>query len=187
MSLSWLSLLLPWLVADFFGGAELVQPHPQQIEVIAKIKADTALAHLRRDAKEAAIALAVEQARSDQLATHLAQQQRKNRRTTDRLSREIARVNDLYREALDARPKPVPACVFTAEWVRIYDEATGAAMPAVTGSVRVTAAPGKPQALGQISSGVSQSQVLEHHVRYAEQCRNTAVQLDLLIDQVKGK
>lgn len=138
------------------------------------------------DAKAAAKRLLDEQAHNDQLAADLAEQQRTHRRTTDQLIGEIARVNDLYRDALDAPPKPLPACVFTAGWVRVYDEATGAAVPTATDPGRTAAQSAEGNAAEQLDSGVSQRDVLEHHVRYAEQCRNTAAQLDLLIDAVQG-
>lgn len=137
-------------------------------------------------AKAAAKRLREEQARNDQLAADLADQQRLHRKTTDRLSGEIARVNDLYRSALDAAPEPLPHCVFTAGFVRVWDEATGAAVPA-TDPGRAAAQGPDAVAAEQLDSGISQRDLLTHHVRYAEQCRNTAAQLDALIDAVQGK
>ena len=140
-------------------------------------------------AKAAAKRLQEEQARNDQLASQLADQQRLHRQTTDRLSGEIARVNDLYRKALDAEPEPLPACVFTRGWVRVYDEATGArtAVPAAADPGRAAAQSAEALAAEQLDSGIGQSAVLAHHVRYAEQCRNVAAQLDALIDAVQEK
>ena len=137
------------------------------------------------DAKFAAKRLQEEQARNDQLAADLADLQRKHRQTTDRLTGEIARVNDLYRRALDAAPEPLPACVFTRGWVRVYDQATGAApMPPVETAPGAAAPSAEAAALEQLDSGLSQRAVLAHHVRYAEQCRNTSAQLDALINAV---
>ena len=137
------------------------------------------------DAKSAAKRLQEEQARNDQLAADLADLQRKHRQTTDRLAGEIARVNDLYRRALDAAPEPLPACVFTRGWVRVYDQATGAApMPPAETAPGAAAPSTEAAALEQLDSGISQRDVLAHHVRYAEQCRNTADQLDALINAV---
>lgn len=154
----------------------------QQARELARAQATAA------DAKAAAKRLQAEQARNDKLAADLAEQQRQHRTTTDRLTGEIARVNDLYREALDAPPKPLPACVFTAGWVRVYDQATGAraAVPAPANSGRAAAQIEAGRAAEQLDSGLSQSAVLAHHVRYAEQCRSTAAQLDALIDAVEG-
>lgn len=155
----------------------------------AQAEADLTQAALD-DAKAAAQKLRGERARNDQLASQLADQQRINRQTTDRLSGEIARVNDLYRDALDAQPKPLPTCVFTRGWVRVYDQATGAndaAMPTAADSGRAAAQGADAGAVEQLDSRVSQSAVLAHHVRYAEQCRNTAAQLDALINAVQEK
>lgn len=138
------------------------------------------------DAKAAANRLASEKARADKLAAELAAQQRQHRKTTDQLAGEIARVNDLYREALDAPPKPVPACLLTRGWVRVYDEATGARVPADPAAAGAAAPTGAGGPADQLPSGVDQRAVLAHHVRYAEQCRNTAAQLDALIDAVEG-
>lgn len=140
------------------------------------------------NAKAATKRLQDEQARNDQLAADLAEQQRTHRQTTDRLSGEIARVNDLYREALDAPPKPLPACVFTAGFVRVWDEATGARapMPAAADPQRAAAQGTEARAAEQLDSGIGQRDLLTHHVRYAEQCRNNAAQLEQLIDAVEG-
>lgn len=139
-------------------------------------------------AKAAAKRQAELQAQNDHLASQLATQQRTHRTNTDRLIGEITRVNDLYRESLDAPPQPLPVAVFTVGFVRVWDEATGArtAMPAAEDPGRAAAQGAEGRAAEQLDSGVSQSQLLEHHVRYAEQCLNTATQLDLLIDAVQG-
>lgn len=141
-------------------------------------------------AKAAAKRLQDEQARNDKLASDLAEQQRQNRKTTDYLTGEIARVADLYREALDAPPKPLPACVFTAGFVRVWDEATGArapaALPPAADPERTAAQGAQARAAEQLDSGLSQATLLGHHIQYAEQCRNTAAQLDALIDAVGG-
>lgn len=138
-------------------------------------------------AKAATQRLQEEVARNDKLAADLANQQRIHRQTTDRLSGEIARVNDLYRKALDAEPEPLPACVFTAGFVRVWDEAIGARapMPETADPVRAAAQSTDAIASEQLDSGISQRAVLAHHVRYAEQCRNMAAQLDALIDAVQ--
>lgn len=138
------------------------------------------------DAKAAAKRETAQAARADQLAADLAEQKRQYRKTTDQLVGEITRVNDLYRDALDAPPKPVPACVLTRGWVRVYDEATGARVPAPVDPAGTAAPTGKAAAAEQLASGLDQRAVLAHHVRYAEQCRNTAAQLDALIDAVGG-
>lgn len=139
------------------------------------------------DAAEAAAdRLRQELARNDRLAADLAEQQRQHRRTTDRLSGEIARVNDLYRTALDSAPEPLPACVFTRGFVRLWDEASGAHLPASADPGRAAAQSAETRAIEQLDSGLGQRALLAHHIRYAEQCRNTAAQLDALIDATEG-
>ncbi|SDI83942.1 hypothetical protein SAMN05216588_12622 [Pseudomonas flavescens] len=140
------------------------------------------------DAKAAAKRLQEEQTRNDELATDLAEQQRQHRKTTDRLSGEIARVNDLYRQALDTPPEPLPACMFTRGFVRVWNEATGASteLPAATVPGGANAQSTEARTLDQLPAGIGRADILAHHVRYAEQCRNTAAQLDALIDAVQG-
>ncbi|PZE13172.1 DNA-packaging protein [Pseudomonas sp. 57B-090624] len=132
------------------------------------------------DAKAAANALREQTQRADQVAARLADQQRQYRQNTDRLTGEIARVNDLYRAALDAPPVPLPDCRFTRGFVRVWDEATGAAMPAHSGGAAATSA--DAGAADQLDAGIGRADLLRHHIRYAEQCRTTAAQLDALID-----
>jgi len=132
------------------------------------------------DAKAAANALRQQTQRADQVAARLADQQRQYRQNTDRLTGEIARVNDLYRAALDAPPVPLPDCRFTRGFVRVWDEATGAAMPAHSGGAAATSA--DAGAADQLDAGIGRADLLRHHIRYAEQCRTTAAQLDALID-----
>ena len=210
--MKWLSVLRPLLpfavTLGVLAGVYLLIDQLEQAAYrrgfgVAQTEGDLALETLRgehqeqelaralaaeADAKAAAKRLQEEQARNDKLASDLAEQQRQHRKTTDYLTGEIARVADLYREALDAPPKPLPACVFTAGWVRIYDEATGAraAVSGAADSGRAAAQGPDPVAAEQLDSGLSQAALLGHHIQYAEQCRNTAAQLDALIDAVEG-
>lgn len=142
----------------------------------------------RLGAEQAAKALQAEQQRADALAARLAEQQRQHRTTRDQLQKEVTRVSTLYRKALDAAPEPVPACVFTRGWVRLYDRATGAELPAAPADPAGAAAPaGEATALEQLDSGVDQARLLAHHIDYAEQCRNSAAQLERLIDLLEAR
>ncbi|MGC8099958.1 DNA-packaging protein [Metapseudomonas otitidis] len=136
------------------------------------------------DAKAAATALREQTQRADQIAARLADQQRQYRQTTDRLTGEIARVNDLYRAALDAPPVPLPDCRFTRGFVRVWDEATGAAVPTTVHADpgRTAQAAADAGAADQLDAGIGRADLLRHHIRYAEQCRATAAQLGALID-----
>lgn len=140
------------------------------------------------DAKAAATALREQTQRADQIAARLADQQRQYRQTTDRLTGEIARVNDLYRAALDAPPVPLPDCRFTRGFVRVWDEATGAAVPTTAHADpgRTAQAAADAGAADQLDAGIGRADLLRHHIRYAEQCRATAAQLGALIDVLEG-
>lgn len=187
------------LVVSFVEGVKTVAR--DQGYATAKAEGKAALEQLQReyseadakqarqaesDAKASAKREAAQAARADKFAAELAIQQRDNRKKTDHLVGEIARVNDLYRDALDAPPKPVPACVLTRGWVRIYDEATGARMPAAVDPAGAAAPATAGDPAEQIPSGIDQRAVLAHHVRYAEQCQGTAAQLDALINVLEG-
>ncbi|SNT07364.1 hypothetical protein [Pseudomonas segetis] len=137
-------------------------------------------------AKDAAKRLQQVQAQNDKLTVDLANQRRTYRKTTDQLIGEIARVNDLYRKALDAEPEPLPACVLTRGWVRVYDQATGAILPSPVDSSGAVTQSAESRAIEQLDSGIGSTALLAHHVRYAEQCKSTAAQLDALIDVVQG-
>lgn len=194
---AWLRILAPLLVylvctlaAAFLGYRYAERAGDLELESLRLDYTQRDLASARAaeaDAKAAAKLLRDEQARNDQLAADLASQRREYRQTTDRLSGEIARVNDLYRKALDAEPEPLPACVFTRGFVRVWDEATGAAMPSAADPGGAAAQGADTSAAEQLDSGISQRVLLTHHVRYAEQCRSTAAQLDALIEAVQGK
>lgn len=206
--MTWITNLRAWLPLVLIGALGLWVNHLQDGAyddgyAKAQVAGDLALEKLKGEhqagelvraqavadsAKATAKKLQDKQARNDKLSSDLVNQQRMYRQTTDRLSGEIARVNDLYRKALDAEPEPVPACVFTAGWVRVYNEATGAIAarvpaPAVSGGIAAPSA--EARAADQLDSGVSPSGLLAHHVRYAEQCRNTSDQLDTLIKAVQ--
>lgn len=120
---------------------------------LEKLRTEHAQADTRRalqaaaDAKAAANALREQTQRADQAAAQLAAQQRQNRQTTDRLTGEIARVNDLYQAALDAPPEPLPACMFTRGFVRVWNEAIGAAVPAAEHPGGAAATPPMPEPL----------------------------------------
>ncbi|WP_236199938.1 hypothetical protein [Pseudomonas pseudonitroreducens] len=206
--MNWLNVLRSCLPVAFVAALGLYMNHLENAAyddgyAVAKAEGKTALEQLQReyseadakrarqaeaDAKASAKREAEQATRADRLATDLAEQKRQFRNTTDRLFGEIARVNDLYREALDAPPKPVPACLLTRGWVRIYDEATGARarLPAAVDPSGTAAPTGASDPADQLPSGVDQRAVLAHHVRYAEQCQGTAAQLDALINVLES-
>lgn len=169
---------------------------------LAQAQGNTALSQLRLEhaeekrqaatadataAKEALAALRTEQDRNDQLAGQLADTKAHLRTTTDKLTGEIARVTTLYRRSLASQPEPLPAAVFTAGFVRVWNSANGisTAVPAqqtqqATG--RATAPPNEPGAADSLDSGVTQSMVLANQVRNGELHSVCRAQLNRLID-----
>lgn len=159
---------------------------------VAELEAlhEKAMSKAREDARIRAEALLTRlqttQHQLNEIAGQLTLAQRQYRETTDRLSGELARVTSQYRRSLDAAPEPLPACVFTRDFVRLYDEATGAySVPDTGHAPGATASPDAADTAWQLDSGISQRAFLAHHIRYAEQCRATAAQLNKLIDAVE--
>ncbi|MBP5144060.1 DNA-packaging protein, partial [Pseudomonas chlororaphis] len=132
--------------------------------------------------------LQAEQTRGNQLASQLADTKDNLRKTTDKLTGEITHVTKLYRRAIDAQPEPLPACVFTTGFVRVWNAANGAstastAMPAQNAATSGTATPSSGAgATDELDSGVGQTQVLFNQVRNGEQYGACRAQLNRMID-----
>lgn len=157
-----------------------------------KLEHSQALASQERDARERLETLTsrlqTNQHAINEIASQLAEQQRQHRNTTAQLTGEIHRVTTLYRRSLDAASEPVPQCVFTRGWMRLYDSATGAypdPVPAAGHSAGAAAPTSLADPAWQLDSGRDQAELLGHHIRYAEQCRDTAAQLSSLIHAVQ--
>lgn len=121
-----------------------------------------------------------EQTRADGLAQQLANEQRAFRHETDRLKKEIQHVTSQWRPHPQAALEPLPRCVFTHGFVRLYNDAIGAAVHPATvtkGGATETAA-----ATDALDSGIDQASLLDHHIQYGERCRAIETQLNLLID-----
>lgn len=125
-----------------------------------------------------------EQARATELGNQLARSRTELKQTTERLEKRIANVTTLYRQALNAKPEPLPIAVFTHGFVRMWNDANAipSTMPADSppnGAVTETGQPAAPDDLG---TGVSQQQLLTNHVRNAELHSACRAQLNKLID-----
>lgn len=170
-------------VAAGEGNTKLETLKREQAEVLTKQEREA-----RERLESLASRLQTNQHAINEMASDLAEQQRLHRDTTDQLTGEIHRVTNLYRRAQDAAPEPVPQCVFTRGWVRLYDSATGAypdPVPATGHTPGAAARAAITDPTWQLDSAVSQAELLGHHLRYAEQCRNTAAQLSGLIRAVQ--
>ncbi len=166
---------------ELAGKARVAEIEKQHEKALSKAHED---ARIRTEAL--LTRLQTTQHQLNEIAGQLAFEQREYRETTDRLTGELARVTSQYRRSLDAAPEPLPACVFTRDFVRVYDDATGAyPMLEASHSGGAVASSNAADAAWQLDSGISQRAFLAHHIRYAEQCRATAAQLNKLIDAVE--
>ena len=129
----------------------------------------------------------VEHARVNALATQLADSQRTLRSETERLKQEIKDVTKQWRPQPGAALEPLPRCVFTHGFVRLYDDAIGAIVyPEAATSSGIAAATGSTDAIESLDSGLDQADVLGHHIQYGERCRAIEEQLNRLIDYELG-
>ncbi|WP_397458194.1 DNA-packaging protein [Pseudomonas asplenii] len=157
----------------------------------AKAVGDAVAADLRessaREKQQAADAalgeLRASQEKGQLLASQLVSTKADLRKTTDKLQGEIDRVTKLYRRNLDAQPEPMPACLFTAGFVRVWNEANShpAVLPADAASRAADPARGTSTA-DQLASGVTQQDILQNHVRNGERSATCRVQLKKLIE-----
>lgn len=135
-------------------------------------------------AQQGLAALRAEQIKGNQLASQLADTKDNLRKKTEKLTGEIARVTTLYRRGLDAQPETLPAAVFTAGFVRVWNTANGisTAMPTPDSSSGIAASAGSSGTADGLDSGVGQAQVLTNQVRNAELHSACRAQLNNLID-----
>jgi len=104
------------------------------------------------------------------------------------LALEIAHVTETYRPTADAPEIPLPQCVFTDGFVRLYNGALGAAtLPtpgAAAGTDGETGATALAEANGLVASGVRQADILHHMTAYGARCQAIEAQLNRLIDHL---
>lgn len=146
--------------------------------------AEQALA-AKRAAEAASQQLLTEINRGNGLAKQLADQKDDLRRTTEKLTREIASVTTNYRRALDAQLEPLPPAVFTNGFVRVWNSAlgvAGAAVQATTGTSGIAAPPGGTGATDSLDSGLGQAALLLNHNRNSERAAACRAQLNSLIE-----
>lgn len=151
---------------------------------------DAALA-ATSEVKKTNAQLLAEQQRGNHLANQLADTQIELRSTTERLTGEIALVTQRYRRALDQPPEPLPAAVFTAGFVRVWNSANSLAATAAVSTAaatgRVAAPTGATVATDQLDSGITQGDLLTNHTRNAELHASCRAQLNGLIDWASAK
>lgn len=197
---------LIWLavVAAVVGGLALTHSDGyDQGFALAKAQGEAALdkkntehqAELRRlaeadaaELKKAADELIASQAYGNQLAADLIAKRDELRAVTDKLTGEVQRVTTLYRRALDEQPEPLPAAVFTAGFVRVWNSAlfgtTAAIAVSATGSTSsgADATPSETSAADDLIAGVTRADLLTNHVRNSEGYASCRAQLSKLIE-----
>ena len=159
----------------------------------AKAEGDAALATLKsRHATAQAEATSQARAREqelNQLAHTLGMQLLEERaghaQQADQLKRTINRVTSQYRPQPDAPLQPVPDCVFTGGFVRVWNGAIGAGPLSAAGPASGAADAADPAEA--TDSGVRQSDVLAHVVDYGQRCRDVESQLNHMIDWLQGE
>ncbi|WP_316154739.1 hypothetical protein [Cupriavidus sp. BIC8F] len=166
--------------ANAIGDAHLAQLRQQTAEASAKA------------VKDAADRLASETARGERLSAKLSAAEGQIDELSHQLSTRINRVTTVYREAPGAALKPVPQCIFTRGWLRDYNAAIGAAVPAAGEGA---SAPAQASAAGipadgddeLAPAGVDPRSILTHHIDYGARARKLEEQLNRLIDYEEGK
>ena len=122
-------------------------------------------------------------ATANQLGWQLLHEQAAHQQTAITLKGQVDRVTRQYRQALDAPAEPLPRCVFTAGFVRVWNDAHGLAGDGELSQAHAAAGTAATaDAAAELDSGVSQADVLAHHIDTAQRCRDTASQLNRLID-----
>lgn len=101
------------------------------------------------------------------------------------LLKRISHATRQFKPSPDAQAEPLPRCVFTVEWMRLYNEAigmsgTGTSAPAGQSG---SASGGRDAAdAGLLDSGLEQADIIAHHIDYGERCRNIESQLNGVLD-----
>lgn len=116
------------------------------------------------------------------LAAQLLEARSRHASEAQDLKRRIDHVTDSYRPAPDAPLHPLPACVFTAGFVGVYNAAIDAgSLPEADAAAVADGAPGAAETL---DSGVRQRDVLAHLIDYGQRCRGIEAQLNHVLDWV---
>jgi len=155
--------------------------------------ADTNAALLK--AAQDALATKTQQLQAADLAvTELLQQQAQTTATIARLQGEIEHVTSTWLPPGKTAPEPLPHCVFTNGFVRVYNDSIspGAGHSTASVSAAVPAAPaqGTPQAATAVdtslrASDIEQADILQHITQYGGRCQDIETQLNQLLDYLE--
>ncbi|MCK1791183.1 DNA-packaging protein [Pseudomonas violetae] len=166
-------------IAGKAKGTEAYQELKDKVEGEKLALATEALAK----AKAVAQLLQEQTERGNELASKLATTKQELRRNTDRLNGEIKHVTTLYRRTLDAVPEPLPVAVFTAGFVRVWNESLNPIAMHTGQPVSGTAAPsGRTGTADDLDSGITPAVLLTNQVRNSEKHASCRAQLKSLIE-----
>ncbi|WP_435608501.1 lysis protein [Pseudomonas knackmussii] len=196
--LSYLRAGWPVLVVGLLALAMIVNSQAAYDNGFRKAKADgdAALAQLREQyaneraqaAQDNLVQYKQQVTRADQAEQKMLETQQQLADAQKQLQERIPHVTTVYRPAPAAAPVAIPHCVFTRGWLRDFNLALGAGLPA-TGAGTAAAgtqaatwpAPGSDAEL--LESGVSPADILAFAKDYGTWARRNLAQLNALIDQ----
>ncbi|MBB5017410.1 hypothetical protein HNQ59_000674 [Chitinivorax tropicus] len=118
-------------------------------------------------------------AEADWLQAALSKAQVKHASQAQYVKERINDVTQVYRPALAQVDTPQPRCVFTRGFMRLWNRAIGADLPATP----FTDEPADPtDAADAVDAGLQPADLLAHLADYGQYCRNLAAQTNGLID-----
>jgi hypothetical protein len=163
----------------------------------ASSRADAELAEQRDQALLDRLAIAQQmleqqqqvQTFGEKIASELDQTRTQLNEARVQLSRSVSRVTTIYKASPDAAPQPLPAAVFTAGFVRVWNSAL--AMPATSDQQATTniadAASACDSADCLLASSFTQADILTNHIDNALRCSAIEAQLNQLINWHEGQ
>lgn len=110
------------------------------------------------------------------------------------LRQEIDYVTTHYRQSPAATPEPLPACIFTAGFVSVYNGAISpggaitTTVPVASSAARADTTANTTEALDALQpSDISQRDILHHISGYGSRCQAIETQLNGLIDYLENE
>lgn len=195
--LSWLRAFWPFLFSGIVALAMVVSSQSSYDNGFKKAKADgdKALAELREQHANERTKAAQDNlqqyqqqvARANQAEERFLGAQDQIDNLQHQLSERIAHVSTQYRPAPGAAPVPAPRFVVTCGWLRDYNRALGADLPAPTAcrssaGTEKTAWPSPGADAELLESGVSAADILAHARDYGKWALTNLAQLNALLD-----
>ncbi|WP_288843431.1 hypothetical protein [uncultured Deefgea sp.] len=190
------SRLAPYLITLFVftggaavgGAAAWDWASSRSDKEIATIKADHQQAVIA-GLSEAEIARDGAILRGNALSIELAHVRNNLAESRVQLSRNVPNVTTIYRPAPKAAARPLPACIFTAGFVRDWNTALGVPTePKANQSASGTTDPASQSNAtdGLDASDINQADILTNHIDNANRCQIIESQLNQLIDWHTG-